>query len=178
MAGQLTRARQLGAGLQVAHVSVRGGYTPNVVEARAGMPLRLVFHREEDTPCSDRVVFSSPHVDRHLAPYGDTTIELPAQGPGEVRFTCAMGRYRGLIRLTGSLPAGPEQRRDRSVAAARRISGALIGLFAAAAVISILASITGHPLWHAAAVTVTLLLLLAAGVALVTGRSDAPSRSR
>ncbi len=86
-------------GIQIVHVTVRGGYRPQTVVARAGVPLRLVFHRDEEAACSERVIFSSPHLDRHLAPHGATVVELPPQGPGEVRFTCAMGRYRGRIRL-------------------------------------------------------------------------------
>lgn len=99
MTEQLARAVMAGADLQVIHVTVRDGYRPRAIVARAGVPLRLVFHRDEDVTCSERVVFSSPHLDRRLVAHGETPIELPAQEPGEVRFTCAMGRYRGVIRL-------------------------------------------------------------------------------
>ncbi len=99
MTAGTARARLEAPGWQIVHVTVRDGYRPRTIEAQAGVPLRVVFHRDEATPCSERVVFSSPHLDRHLAPHGETIVELPAQGPGEVRFTCAMGRYRGRIRL-------------------------------------------------------------------------------
>ena len=87
-------------GRQVVEVVVDGGYHPDAIVARAGLPLRLVFRRDDDDACSERVVFSSPHFDRRLAATGATTIDLPAQPPGEVRFTCGMGRYRGRIELT------------------------------------------------------------------------------
>lgn len=86
-------------GRQVIDVVVDRGYHPDAIIARAGLPLRLVFRRDDDDACSERVVFSSPHLDRRLAATGPTTIDLPAQPPGEVRFTCGMGRYRGRIVL-------------------------------------------------------------------------------
>lgn len=107
MTSQATHARMVTPGLQVVHVTVRDGYRPRTIDARSGVPLRVVFHRDEETPCSERVVFSSPHIDRHLAPHGDTVVELPPQAPGEVRFTCAMGRYRGRILLSD--PRSPER---------------------------------------------------------------------
>jgi plastocyanin domain-containing protein len=92
-------ARMDPSGDQVVEVTVDHGYRPQSIVARADVPLRMIFHREDDETCSERVVFSSPHLDRHLAPHGATTIVLPAQPAGEVRFTCAMGRYRGQIEL-------------------------------------------------------------------------------
>lgn len=85
---------------QVIDITVAGGYRPQSIVARADIPLRLVFHRQDDETCSERVVFSSPRIERRLAPGADTTILLPAQPAGEVRFTCGMGRYRGHIELT------------------------------------------------------------------------------
>lgn len=100
MAMQPAHARSDPDGRQVVDVIVDRGYHPDAIVARAGLPLRLVFRRNDMDACSERVVFSSPHVDRRLAATGPTTIDLPAQPPGEVRFTCGMGRYRGRIELT------------------------------------------------------------------------------
>jgi len=87
-------------GSQVVNVTIDGGYHPASIVARSGLPLRLIFRRaEHDDACSERVVFSTPKLDRRLDPIGTTTVELPAQPPGEVRFTCGMGRYRGRIEL-------------------------------------------------------------------------------
>ncbi|MEW5990418.1 MAG: cupredoxin domain-containing protein [Chloroflexota bacterium] len=96
---QPAHARLDPSGRQVIDVVVDRGYHPDAIIARAGLPLRLVFRRDDDDACSERVVFSSPHLDRRLAATGSTTIDLPAQPPGEVRFTCGMGRYRGRIEL-------------------------------------------------------------------------------
>lgn len=96
---QPVRARLDASGHQVVEVTVHGGYRPGAILARAGVPLRMVFRREDDDACSERVVFSAPRLERRLTPTGTTTIDLPAQPPGEIRFTCGMGRYRGHIQL-------------------------------------------------------------------------------
>src|SRR5581483_7576024 len=101
MLDHAVQARLDPTGRQVVEVTVHHGYRPQTIEARAGRPLRIVFDRRDDEPCSERVVFSSPRLDRRLAPNGLTVIDLPAQPPGEIRFTCAMGRYRGRIHLIG-----------------------------------------------------------------------------
>ena len=99
MIEQVVRASINAAGHQIVEIVVDRGYHPDTIIARADLPLRVVLRRQDDDPCSERVIFSSPHIDRHLAPTGSTTIDLPAQPPGEVRFTCGMGRYRGRIEL-------------------------------------------------------------------------------
>ncbi|OGO58202.1 MAG: hypothetical protein A2V85_14665 [Chloroflexi bacterium RBG_16_72_14] len=99
MLEQPVRAHLDPDGHQAVDLVIDRGYHPDAIIARAGLPLRLVFRRDDDDTCSERVVFSSPHIDRRLAATGSTTVELPAQPPGEVRFTCGMGRYRGRIVL-------------------------------------------------------------------------------
>lgn len=107
MIGQQTWARVDAPGHQVIHVTVARGYRPSRIAARAGLPLRVVFHREDPEDCLERVIFSSPHVVRHLDEGGATPVELPAQPAGEVRFTCAMGRYHGLIELVDDRARSP-----------------------------------------------------------------------
>ena len=110
MLDHAVQARLDPPGRQVVEVPVHHGYRPHTIEARAGRPLRIVFDRRDDEPCSERVVFSSPRLDRRLAPNGLTVIDLPAQPPGEVRFTCAMGRYRGRIQLVADAGSSSRER--------------------------------------------------------------------
>jgi Uncharacterized protein conserved in bacteria len=94
-----TCARPDANGMQMIEVEVNRGYRPASIVARADAPLRIIFHRSDDDPCSERVVFSSPHVDRRLSGSGPTVVDLPGQPQGEIRFTCGMGRYSGRIVL-------------------------------------------------------------------------------
>lgn len=80
-----------------AHVTVRGGYAPSTIVARAGRPLRIVFTREETAPCSERVVFPDFGVAADLPPHEDVTVELLPERPGEYRFTCGMGMLDGRL---------------------------------------------------------------------------------
>jgi hypothetical protein len=84
---------------QVVDIWVDGGYQPAQSVAVANVPLRLVFHRRDADHCTERVVFSSPHIERRLTANGTTVVDLPGQSAGIVRFTCGMGRYRGEIAL-------------------------------------------------------------------------------
>lgn len=86
-------------GHQVVDIVVDRGYRPDRIQARAGVPLRLVFHRFDDDPCFERVVFSAPRLDRYLSESDVTVVDLPGLAPGEVRFTCGLGRYRGRIEI-------------------------------------------------------------------------------
>lgn len=99
MPGKTVRARIHAGGDQVVDVLINGGYHPDSIVALAGRPLRLTFWRRDEDACFERVVFSSPHIDRRISLAGFTTIDLPSQPAGEVRFTCGMGRYRGRIQL-------------------------------------------------------------------------------
>ncbi|MEO5918769.1 MAG: cupredoxin domain-containing protein [Candidatus Limnocylindrales bacterium] len=112
MLQQRVRAQLDTEGHQVVTITIRDGYHPNSIVARAGMPLRLVLRRDEDDACSERVVFSRPKLDRRVSLTGTTTIDLPAQPPGQVRFTCGMGRYHGRIDLVDE-EAPPTLRRAR-----------------------------------------------------------------
>lgn len=95
---------------QIVEVTVRDGYHPRTIAARAGVPLRIIFHRQENDACTQRVVFSEPRLERHLAAFRSTTVDLPARPAGLVRFTCGMGRYRGQIQLVDEAGATPAAR--------------------------------------------------------------------
>ena len=104
MASRMAEARFDSGGRQVAAVTVRGGYRPAAIRARAGVPLRVVFRRDEEEACSERVIFSAPRLERRLVAGGATTVDLPAHPAGTIRFTCGMGRYRGRIELVNERP--------------------------------------------------------------------------
>src|SRR6266705_1788349 len=51
------RSAELAGGVQRITVTVRGGYSPDVIRARLGVPLELIFDRQEPGDCTSRVVF-------------------------------------------------------------------------------------------------------------------------
>jgi plastocyanin domain-containing protein len=86
-----------GAGLQEVGITVKGGYTPAEIHARAGVPLRLVFDRQETSSCSEEVVLGDFGVRRFLPPFQKTTVELTPDQPGRFDFTCGMGMLHGTL---------------------------------------------------------------------------------
>ena len=95
--GEGVRATLTSTGRQELMVLVKGGYTPDVIQLRAGTPSRLNFRREESAACTEMVVF--PDFDRAAQlPEGETvTIDLPPKEPGEYQFSCQMGMVRGRL---------------------------------------------------------------------------------
>lgn len=92
-----TRAAVTASGWQEQMVLVKGGYTPDTIIASAGKPLRLVFRREEASPCSETVVLDA-FERRARLPEGETVaVELMPKEPGEYPFTCQMGMLRGTL---------------------------------------------------------------------------------
>ena len=86
-------------GVQEAVVEVKGGYNPAVIEAEAGMSLRLIFDRKEDGECSSHVVFSDFGVDLALPAFRTTTLTLHPDQPGEYPFACGMNMLHGTLRI-------------------------------------------------------------------------------
>jgi Cu+-exporting ATPase len=77
---------QLGDGVQRAVVTVKGGYSPDVIKARQGVPLEIAFDRQESGDCTSRVVF--PELNGECCP-ATISADHGAAGPGQrghVRF--------------------------------------------------------------------------------------------
>lgn len=92
-------ARPTPSGPQEVEIEVAGGYSPDVVVARRGFPLRLVFDRKESNPCTDEVVLPEFGIRRALAPHARTVVEIVPQRAGEFPFSCGMNMLHGKIRV-------------------------------------------------------------------------------
>ena len=85
------------AAVRQATVTVRGGYSPSVIRAAAGQPVRLVFDRQETAGCSEEVVFGDFGIRRYLPAHQQTVVEVTPPAAGTYEFTCGMGMLRGRI---------------------------------------------------------------------------------
>ena len=70
------RQAEVKGNVQEIRITVKGGYSPDVIRVKEGVPLRLVFDRQEASDCSDRVVFPDFQASRSLAPFATTTLEF------------------------------------------------------------------------------------------------------
>jgi len=91
------RAAELAGGVQRATVTVRGGYSPEVLRVREGVPLELTFDRRESGDCTSRVVFPDFQVSAGLPAFRQTTVRLDPGQAGEFGFACGMNMIHGTL---------------------------------------------------------------------------------
>ena len=85
------------AGRQEVAITVRGGYSPSTVRVVAGQPVRLTFDRQENSSCSEEVVFPDFGMRRFLPQDQRTVVDITPPAPGTYEFTCGMGMLHGRI---------------------------------------------------------------------------------
>lgn len=87
-----------GTDAQVLKLDVKStAYTPARLEASAGRPIRLELATNNTNGCTRAFTIPSLGLQQILPVTGTTTIDLPAQKAGTIRFTCSMGMYSGSI---------------------------------------------------------------------------------
>jgi len=82
---------------QQVEIEVRGGYNPGTVRVKRGVPLQLVFNRQEKSPCSEEIVIPAFGVRRFLAPFSRTTVEITPDTAGKFEMTCGMSMLHGSL---------------------------------------------------------------------------------
>jgi plastocyanin domain-containing protein len=83
--------------LQEIKVVVKGGYDPDVISVKKGIPVRLNFFRDETDDCSDTIVFGDFNIRKPLPAFKATPVEFTPEKEGEYVFTCGMGMLRGKL---------------------------------------------------------------------------------
>ncbi len=92
-----TVASEDSAGVQKVKITVKGGYSPDLIVVKQGRPVRLDFYRDETASCSDEVVFGDFGIARPLPAFKTTSIEFTPDKTGEFTFTCGMRMLRGTL---------------------------------------------------------------------------------
>lgn len=85
------------SGVQEVKVTVRGGYSPDVIVVHKDRPVRLNFYRDETSSCSEQVIFGDFGIARELPAYKSTAVEFTPDRTGEFTFTCGMNMLRGKL---------------------------------------------------------------------------------
>ncbi len=91
------------SGVQEIKVTVKGGYSPDVIVVKQNQPVRLDFYRDETASCSEQIVFGDFGIARDLPAYQTTPIEFTPDKPGEFTFTCGMNMMRGKLIVEQSI---------------------------------------------------------------------------
>lgn len=88
-------------GIQYITVSAKGGYTPRVSTAKAGIPTKLMVKTNGTYDCSASLVIRSVGYQKVLAQTGEETIDIGIPKAGEpLRGVCGMGMYSFLINFS------------------------------------------------------------------------------
>ncbi|MGD2246084.1 MAG: cupredoxin domain-containing protein [Candidatus Aminicenantes bacterium] len=90
-------AQRVESQLQEVKVVVKGGYDPDVIVVKKGIPVRLNFYRDETADCSDTIVFGDFNIRKSLPAFKTTPVEFTPEKQGEYVFTCGMGMLRGKL---------------------------------------------------------------------------------
>lgn len=86
---------------QEIEIAVKGGYDPGVVRLKRGVPARLVFHRQETSPCSEEIVIPAFGVKKFLAPFQKTAVDIVPNEAGTFDITCGMSMLHGKLVVEG-----------------------------------------------------------------------------
>jgi plastocyanin domain-containing protein len=90
-------ARVGDGGIQVLHVMVKGGYSPDTLVVKRGRPVRIDFDRQETSSCSDTVVFGDFGISQPLPAFRTTPVQFTPEKTGTFEFTCGMNMLRGRL---------------------------------------------------------------------------------
>ena len=85
------------SGVQEIKVTVKGGYSPDVIVVRQGKPVRLQFYRDETASCSEQVIFGDFGIAKDLPAFKTTPVEFTPDRAGEFNFACGMNMMRGKV---------------------------------------------------------------------------------
>jgi len=81
-------------GKQVIEIAVKGGYSPKVVTAKAGVPTVLRFVTDNTFDCSSSLSIPAINYRNNLPRTGTTDVDVPAQAAGtKLQGACSMGMY-------------------------------------------------------------------------------------
>ena len=91
------RIADMDDGVQKIAVTVKGGYSPDLIRARQGVPLEIEFDRQESGECTNRVVFADLGVSAGLPAHAKTAVRLQPDRAGTFGFACGMNMVHGTL---------------------------------------------------------------------------------
>ncbi len=87
-------------GKQLIEVSAKGGYSPRVISAKAGVPTILRMKTNGTFDCSASVVIPKLSYQKFLQPSGTEDLAItPEQAQGTMQGLCSMGMYNFQIKF-------------------------------------------------------------------------------
>lgn len=94
---QPTQNVRIKDGVQYITINARGGYSPKISVAQAGMPTKLIIKTDNTYDCSLSLVIRSINYRKILSSTGEEIIDLDKPQAGALRGLCSMGMYNFII---------------------------------------------------------------------------------
>jgi len=88
-------------GVQYITITAKGGYSPSVSNAKAGIPTKLIMKTKGTYDCSSSLVIRSVGFQKILPQTGETEIDIGIPEAGvPLQGLCSMGMYSFLVNFT------------------------------------------------------------------------------
>lgn len=100
------RTAEIKGSVQEIGITVKGGYSPDTIRVRVGVPVRLTFDRREASDCTSRVVFPDFLVSKSLPAFRKTVVEFTPDKTGQFAFACGMNMVHGTIMVSAAQEPG------------------------------------------------------------------------
>jgi plastocyanin domain-containing protein len=99
--GQVVENSEIRDGIQYITIDAKGGYSPQVSTAKAGIPTKLIVKTNGTYDCSASLVIHSIGFQKILPGTGETEIDLGIPKAGEpLQGVCGMGMYSFVINFS------------------------------------------------------------------------------
>lgn len=82
---------------QEVNILVKGGYSPEQIELKQGVPAILNFKRTDASTCLDHVIFSDFGINKALPQNKTVVIPIDTSKTGTYEWTCGMNMFHGKV---------------------------------------------------------------------------------
>jgi plastocyanin len=88
-------------GVQMATITIDGGYKPAAISVKAGKPVEITFKLGEKPGCGDVLVIKDMKLKKELRKDKPEVVKFTPKKAGEIKFECGMGMLKGKIIVVG-----------------------------------------------------------------------------
>ncbi len=99
---------------QSVEIIVKGGYSPDTIQATVGIPVQITFDRQESGSCTEKVIIPAFRIAADLPANRRTIVTFTPNTPGTYEFACGMNMVHGKIIIS---PAGVSDTDNKDVQA-------------------------------------------------------------
>lgn len=82
---------------QSVEIIVKGGYSPDTIQATVGIPVQITFDRRESGSCTEKVIIPAFRIAADLPANRRTVVTFTPDTPGTYEFACGMNMVHGKI---------------------------------------------------------------------------------